>query len=371
MTNKHPVSYPNPQDLEFILADSVRKTDLMSFLRKRGLFFFNISSADLAKQVAAVLWDAEALESFRAMAYRNSNKKILSGFSIYSNRAFDLSAIYNSIRENGTLSTAGYKLNAISKITKESECYYEGTISYEKKSVGRIGFIRTEERDACFVMKQVSDKEWQVEVDGGKSNDGKAVHSMLEKMAKNRDLTISSLRIDYLTKSSTITFFDLLAQKGLSEEWQIEDIGRITLKKDAGTKSESTDENSDETEVGREELSGITQAILEGMNLREHNFVKQAEEAGYAFTSMTYVFYNSDQNVKVKLRAEFKGNPKIFEVAVESYMISVVNQDEGYEESLSNMDDSLNMKLRSMFWNNARSIYYSLLGTGCHSNNEE
>ena len=52
-------------------------------------------------------------------------------------------------------------------------------------------------------------------------------------------------------------------------------------------------------------------------------------------------------------------------------MISVVNQDEGYEESLSNMDDSLNMKLRSMFWNNARSIYYSLLGTGCHSNNEE
>ncbi len=362
MTNKHPVSYPTPQDLEFILADSVRKTDLLAFLRKRGLFFFNISTAELAKQVAAILWDAEALECFRAMAYRSSNKKILSGFSIYSSRPFDLDGIYNSIRENGTLSSAGYKLNAISKVSKGDDCIYAGTISYEKKSAGRIGFIRTEERDAYFVMKKISDNEWQIEVDGGKSNDGKAVHIMLEKMAKNRDLTISSLRIDRLTKSSTITFFDLLAQKGLSDEWQIEDIGRITLKKDAGTKSENVSDDGDETEVGRDDLSGITQAILEGMNLREHNFVKQAEEAGYAFTSMTYVFYNADSNVKVKLRAEFKGSPKIFEVAVESYLISVVNQDEGYEEGLSNMDDNLNMSLRSMFWNNARSIYHSLQG---------
>lgn len=185
MTNKHPVSYPTPQDLEFILADSVRKTDLLAFLRKRGLFFFNISTAELAKQVAAILWDAEALECFRAMAYRSSNKKILSGFSIYSSRPFDLDGIYNSIRENGTLSSAGYKLNAISKVSKGDDCIYAGTISYEKKSAGRIGFIRTEERDAYFVMKKISDNEWQIEVDGGKSNDGKAVHIMLEKMAKN------------------------------------------------------------------------------------------------------------------------------------------------------------------------------------------
>lgn len=362
MSNKHPISYPTPQDLEFILTDSVKKADLMAFLRKRGLFFFNISADELAKQVSSLLWDSEALMCFRNMAYKNSNKKILSGFSLYSSKAFDLNNIYNTIRESGSLASAGYKLNAISKISKEEETYFVGTISYERKSAGRISFIRTEERDACFVMRRISEKEWQVEVDGGKSNDGKAVFSMLEKIVKNREISISTLRIDKLTKSATITFFDKLAQKGLSDDWKIEDIGRITLKKDAGTKSEEESIESEETEVGKEELSGITQAILEGMNLREHNFVKQAEDAGYAFTSMTYIFYNSETNAKIRLRAEFKGNPKIFEVAVESYMISIVNQNEGYEESLSSMDDNLNMSLRSMFWNNAQSIYYSLLG---------
>lgn len=363
MTNKQPVKYPSPKDLEYILSDSVKKTVLTAFLRKRGIFYFNTTQAELAHQLAFILWDAEALEEFRAMAYRASNKKILSGFTLTSANPFELNQIYDTVREKGVLVTSGYKLNVISKIIRGNETSYEGTLSYIKKSAGRIAFIRTEERDASFTMKRVNEKEWQVEVDGGKSNDGKAVLNMLENIVKDYDISMRTMRIDSLTKGQTIIFFDKLAKQGLSGEWEIEDVGRVYIKKDAGTKEEddSEDISEDTSEVTGEDLSGISNAILEGQNLREHEFVRKAESAGYAFTSMTYLFNNKKTGAKIKLRAEFKGNPKIFEVALEDYELPNTNEDNGFSSDLDNLEDKENMKIRSEFWNNARSIYYSAL----------
>lgn len=364
MTNKQPVKYPSPKDLEYILSDSVKKTVLTAFLRKRGIFYFNTTQAELAHQLAFILWDAEALEEFRAMAYRASNKKILSGFTLTSANSFELNQIYDTVREKGVLITSGYKLNVISKIIRGNETSYEGTLSYTKKSAGRIAFIRTEERDASFTMKRVNEKEWQVEVDGGKSNDGKAVLNMLENIVKDYDISMKTMRIDSLTKGQTIIFFDKLAKHGISGEWEIEDVGRIYIKKDAGTKEEnddSDDTTEDTTEVTGEDLSGISNAILEGQNLREHEFVRKAEAAGYAFTSMTYLFSNKKTGAKIRLRAEFKGSPKIFEVALEDYELPTTNEDNGFRSDLDNLEDKENMRIRSEFWNNAQSIYYSAL----------
>lgn len=364
MTNKQPVKYPSPKDLEYILSDSVKKAALTAFLRKRGIFYFNTTQVDLARQLAFILWDAEALEEFRAMAYRASNKKILSGFSLSSSKPFELNQIYDTVREKGVLTPSGYKLNVISKKVKGNETTYEGTLSYTKNSAGRIAFIRTEERDASFTMKRVSEREWQVEVDGGKSNDGKAVLTMLENIVKDHEISMRTMRIDSLTKGQTIIFFDKLAKQGLSGEWIIEDVGRIYIKKEAGTKEaedDTSETSEDSSEVTGEDLSGISNAILEGQNLREHEFVRKAEAAGYAFTSMTYLFSNKKTGAKVKLRAEFKGSPKIFEVALEDYALPNTNDDNGFSSELDNLEDKENMRIRSEFWNNAQSIYYSAL----------
>lgn len=364
MTNKQPIKYPSPKDLEYILSDSVKKAVLTTFLRRRGIFYFNTTQTELARQLAFILWDAEALEEFRAMAYRASNKKILSGFTLTSANPFELNQIYDTVREKGALIPRGYKLNVISKIVRGDETSYEGTLSYIKKSAGRIAFIRTEERDASFTMKRVSDHEWQVEVDGGKSNDGKAVLTMLENIVKDYDISMKTMRIDFLTKGQTIIFFDKLAKHGLSGEWEIEDVGRIYIKKDAGTKEENDDPDDTTeytTEVTGEDLSGISNAILEGQNLREHEFVRKAEAAGYAFTSMTYLFSNKKTGAKIRLRAEFKGSPKIFEVALEDYELPTTNEDNGFMSDLENLEDKENMRIRSEFWNNAQSIYYSAL----------
>lgn len=363
MTNQQQILYPSPRDLELILIDSVRYTDMLSFLRKRGIFCFNNSKESLASQISRHIWDESSLEELRSLAYRSVNKKILSGFTLISADDFQLDAIYNSLRNNGDLRKDGYRLHCISRKKSSTEIVYEGSLSYQKKSAGKMQFIRNETREVSFEMRPINNKEWQVEVDGGKSNDGKVVYSLLEKIAKTHHVAINMLRIDKLTKGDTITFFDNLAKEGLPKEWVVEDISRITLKLNPGTKDDNEKDTEEiDADVDEESLNGITQAILEGKNLREQPFVQRAQSSGYAFTSMTYTFGNASENVKVKLRAEFKGSPKIFEVGLESYMLPSVESSDQYEESMSQLDDSENMLLRSMFWNKAKSLYYSLLG---------
>lgn len=354
--NKQIITYPSARDLKTILSENVRKSDLLSFLRTKGIFFFNITPDELAGKVSEMILDINDLQKLRALAYKNTNKQILNGFSLISDGVFDLSNIYETIRKQGDFD--GYKLNSIVKKKTSSGDIYEASLTYTKKMPGRIEFIRCEERDVSFVMKHLDEKHWQVEVDGGKSSDGKTIYTMLEKMIKGRNISISMLRIDYLTRAETIDFFDQLAQEGLGENWEIEDIKRITLKQNAG----NTDDSSEnEKEATPEQLSGITQAILEGKNLRENNFVKQAEESGYAFTSMTYIFFNPKETKKVELRAEFKGNPKMFEVCLETYLEPSVDSNGEYEESLSHLSDNDNINIRSTFWNSAKKIYNTLI----------
>lgn len=354
---KQPLTYPSPQDLEFILCTCVRKCDLLTFLRNRSVFLFNASIEDAAKEVARYLYSADSLEELRSLAYRSSNNKILSGFHLFSDKEFALDNIYNDIRNKGLLTSKGYRLNTIAKVTESDKIYFEGTLSYLKQSAGRINFIRTEERDVAFKMYQISDTEWQVEVDGAKSSDGKTVMSMLGDIAKKRGIETKSLRIDRLTNGDTISFFDKLAKEGLPNTWEIVDIGRINIKREPGTKVD--DFGDDEQEVEQEQLSGITNAILEGKNLREHQFVRNAEESGYAFTSMTYLFHNHQTDEKIRIRAEFKGSPKIFEVALEAYFIGIEGNSDD-ENQLSILDDKKNLNIRSIFWNNACSIFYEV-----------
>ena len=84
----------------------------------------------------------------------------------------------------------------------------------------------------------------------------------------------------------------------------------------------------------------------------------QAEDSGYAFTSMTYVFAGKAK--KIKLRAEFKRNPKIFEVCLENYMEPAIGEKEKYEDAMSSLDEADNIAIRSVFWNNAKKVYKSI-----------
>ena len=106
-------------------------------------------------------------------------------------------------------------------------------------------------------------------------------------------------------------------------------------------------------------LTGIRQAILEGGNLRDNEFVHKFEENGCIFSAMTLEYQNASTPETIHIRAEFKGSPKIFEV-------SIVNifENEGLEakKEQSSLSVKKNLEVRTAFWNNARIIYNEIVG---------
>ena len=363
------LNYPNSYELRDVINENIKQVDLLGFLRKKGIFYLNASHEDSSMLTARLLLDGDDLNELRRYAYKNVNKSLLSGFILESNSIFDLEAIYSTIRDKGSFKKEGYILKAISRIVGKTNTF-QGSVEYRRYRPGKTSFLKEEKHDISFRIMELSKKKWQGEGDGESSNDGKAIQKLFSMAVRDRDIDIDELRLDSLSNANTITFFDRLVKEGLGNEWAIEDILRLTLRrsKDKNDSEEDLDDEDEveikdakdveEKEAPKEQLSGISQAILEGKNLRENKFVRMAEDDGYLFSSMTYMFERKNDNSHIKLRAEFKGNPKIFEVSLESFSKPDTDLSEGDTVDLT---DDQNYEYRTVFWNNAKKIYNELV----------
>lgn len=362
------VQYPHASEVRDIIIDCVKNADLHDFLRGKGIYYFNASREEAAELTSHLLLDEQDLDVLRGYAYKNTQRSILSGFTLVSDSFFDLSSLYNTIRSKETLVKDGYSLKAL---TKMGEKAFGGEIVYKKRRPGRTAFLKYDKRDISFTIKSLTEKEWQVEVDGDKSSDGKVVQQLFEKAAEGKSIRRDELLLSNLSIEDTINFFDGLRTDALDKEWQVNDILRITLRKPTSSdKEEDVEDNGvdvdketkekDEVTVDDEHLSGIRQAILEGKNLRDNSFVHSAQKSGYIFTSMTYLFQHKKNGTFLKLRAEFKGSPKIFEVCLEDYGRNVEKGNDEDKELITKLSDEDNMKYRSQFWNAAKKIYNKL-----------
>ena len=365
--NSSKTIYPSSGELRDVLLDNVRHSDLLSFLRSRGVYYFNSSKADAAMLSSRLLLDGDALEQLRQNAYRNSQKSLLSGFSLVSDSFFDLNSIYETIQEKEVLEKDGYHLKSLYKIGDKK---FGGSITFRKRRPGKNAFLKYEERDIFFRMEEISKKNWQVEIDGEYSTDGKVIQQMFTAAVKGKEIKMEEILFDALSDEDKRNLFDRLVKEGLGKEWKIEDVLRLTLKKPKHQTEEDTEEEDtiepeekenkvkeEVKEATQEQLSGIAQAILEGKNLRENKFVHMAEEGGYVFSSMTYMFERRKDNCHLKIRAEFKGNPKIFEVSLEGFSKT---QGDAEDDVVSELTEEQNYEYRSQFWNAAKKIYNEL-----------
>ena len=368
MMNDNKIIYPRFNELRDVLCDSVLHSELMGFLRSKGIYYFNTSLSDAAMLTSRLLLSADDLGTIRQYAYRTSQKSLLSGFTLVSESFFDLNSIYETLQEKEVLKKDGYHLTTLEKLGNKK---FGGRIVYRKRKPGRNEFLKIEERSIAFSMEALTEKQWQMEIDGESSADGKVIQQMFTIAVKGKNIKMEEILFDGLSDADKITFFDCLVKEGLDEEWAIEDVLRLTLKKPKSQSEESDEVEEDTTkddekkkandeevkEASKEQLSGIAQAILEGKNLRENKFVHLAEEGGYVFSSMTYMFVRSKDNCHLKIRAEFKGNPKIFEVSLEGFSSTAIDAGDDMVTELSEED---NRKYRSRFWNAAKKIYLEL-----------
>jgi hypothetical protein len=358
--------YPTPYEIKEVLNSFAKRSAVNKFAQSRGIVLVNARHEDISAEISNLLFDKEDIDALRLLAYQAVSKHTLSGFTIQTkDHAFRLENLYNGIREKGELEQHGYLLKSLSKISENGTERYKGAIEYKKKKPGRIQFIDEETEYCEFSFFELSKGEWQIEIDGNNSSDGKEVFKLISRAINNKETSILNIIIDPLENKGTIDFFDKLGKGGMGESWRLTNVTQLTLKRSRNENDENddNDENdSDDTneEVDdKEQLTGIRQAILDGRNLREDPFVTKYESSGGClFTAMTYEFEGIKTPDIIQIRAEFKGSPKIFEVSIVSSFTRVGTTAKRESKEL-NTDEHI--QYRSAFWNNAKEIYKQIV----------
>lgn len=346
--------YPTPYEVKEVLNSFIKRNDVNKFAQSIGVVLINAKQDEASSEISNLLFDIKDIDILRSLAYQSVSKHSLSGFTIESkNNNIDIENLYNNIRDHGVLTSQGYNLKSLSKTTKSEIDYYKGSIEYTKKRPGRIQFFDEEKGFCEFSFFELKKGEWQVEIDGNKSSDGKEVFNLFSKIINKEDTFISNITIDYLKDKSTIDFFDELGKTGMGNNWRLSNVTQLTIKRSKNYNND--DDEAEDDEIEKEQLTGIRQAILDGRNLREDPFVTNYEESGGClFTAMTYEFENKNTSETIQIRAEFKGNPKIFEVSIIDYF---KNEGTDVKKKSTEISPDNHMKYRSIFWNNAKEIY--------------
>lgn len=351
--------YPSAYDMKEYCRFFLKRSALNKFAQREGIFLVNANSDEIADTLSHVIMERKKIESLREEAYQTTTTCSMSGFNVVGSKDFSLNGAYSEIKDGrGGISTPGYSLGSLRAETFENgRVVYHGTLDYEKKRPGRIEFMDTDQGYSEFDLFETEDGKWQIEVNGSKPNDGREVRKLFEQILKlkgEKTAKIQTLDIDDLTAKKTILFFDKLMPFGLGDDWTFQDVKQLTFKRGKEDTDDSDDENE---EVSDTDLMGIKQAILEGKNLRDAEFVKKFEQQGCMFTAMTFEYTHNSLPKTVRMHAEFKGNPKIFEVSLVKYL-ETVGIEAKLEAATISKEESL--QLQSRFWNRAKEIFYEV-----------
>lgn len=350
MKEEDKYSFPLPYDIKEVLSNMTTANFNRLFAQRNGIFIPDGSQKTLGETLSLFFWDNDDINEIQNEAYQKRNIYALSGFTIETEYEIDLADALISFISNGDIGS--YRVDTPIRLDNISKFkVYKSRIEYRKRKIAKLEFLQEEIVDFDFYLKENEDNSWQVEIDSKSSKNQSIIKDIYRRNLRIKN-HIDEIEIGNLSVDSTILFFDKLRQEGLNNDWEFSNIKHLTLRRPKSTKdSEDGEEHFDAPE---DEVSGITQAILAGHNLREHPFVKKSEEDGYIFTSMTYLFYKKSEPLAIHIKAEFKGSPKVFEISIlRSVEIEGVNQ---VFKDIT-LEKKLDLELRTEFWNNARRIY--------------
>lgn len=348
-------NYPNQYEIQQALSFCDRSF-IDNFAQSQGIFITYVAKEGLIDVLSKLFFEHGDLEEIRNGAFQIHTKSTLAGFMISSEidkENFNLVDVFDSRRGGVVDVKTKMKLGPIVNISGAEPETHRGTVEYIQWKPGRVEFLQEDARSFnYYVQKAESENQWKILVDCTRSTDAKIMENWMESIS--RDIKVGKIDQDSLTSSQTIHFFDELAVRGVVEEWNFTQVKRLVLRR--AVPSSEAEEEKEETRPSV--LSGITQAILEGNSLRNNPFVKQCEEGGYRFTAMTYEYEGRNDPNILEIRAEFKGRPKVFEVALENFKQRV-----GIEEVLrpARLPNERKVKMLSQFWAKAKVIFDELI----------
>ena len=344
--------YPSRYEIEQAFGEFCKRGFVNNFAQSRGIFITKAIQSELSTILAGFFFEHEDLDEIRQAAFSVYSKSTLSGFVISSdNQEFDMVASLDNLRGSIVDEKKQMKLGPVIAVHENgSDKAYRGSVNYTQKKPGRVEFLQEDARTFDFYIHPKGQGKWELLMDCNRVNDAKVMEDWVKKLTAH-EAEVEVIRQDALTSSQTINFFDELTKRGMDDEWNFTQVKRITLRRPLEGGEE------EETEAEPSVLSGITKAVLEGNSLRHNPFVEQCEKSGYRFTAMNYEYENKKKAHLLQIRAEFKGRPKVFEIALESY-----KERSGVDESLKELSLSSKEKRRllSTFWTMAKAIFDEL-----------
>lgn len=310
------IIYPDIFALQISLSDFCSRHFVDIFAQERGIFIANATQKDLGEFLSGLFFDSSDLSEIHDAALHIYRKNSLSGFWASTEEA-GVSLIDELEAHSGMVVEPKNKMTLGPIIQKNGlgEKFYIGSIGYYQRQPGRVEFLSEVKRNFDFYLREIEENRWEVLVDGNRSQDVQILEDWFPNFSK-RNYQVVKIDQDYLLDNQTIVFFDELSKCGMTNEWLFTQVRKITLRRN----SAQNDEVEEKEETDRSILSGISQAMLEGQDLRHNSFVKQCENGGYRFTAMTYEYHHNTHPFVIELRAEFKGRPKLFEVAMEKIL---------------------------------------------------
>lgn len=340
MKNKYPTRYEIYEALMMTSASFIK-----IFSQRLGLFVTNSNQEVIASEISKIFLEEEDIELIRLEAYQQKVNHSLSGFTVTSsNKEFSLEKNYNWI-----LKDAKFKTDIVlNSLKKEGDDVYKGSYSYKRKKPGRIELLQNEENSFDFYLKNLGEGTWSVEIDSTRSTDLKELMELFQPTLRKDEAKVEVLDEKFLNTKSSIEFFDALSKFGKHDNWELVEITHVSIRKNIEDDSE---------EVEQKDLDGISQAIIEGRNLRDNQFVTNAVSSGFSFAAMTYEFENTSKPVSFQIRAEFKGRPKVFEITILKYNTTLGTEKRKVESSLPSKE---NFSLRSQFWNFSKEKFSQL-----------
>lgn len=342
--NRKRFKYPSRYDIEQTLGKFAKREFVEEFANARGIFISKATREQLADKLSYFFYDDDDIEEIRDVAYKTSRTQTLSGFTV---KLEEGEGLVESIRTALTNNEFDSYVS-VGPITKSSNSNdefeeYSCEVEYISQKPGKIEFLQEESRSFSLVIRKQDDEEYQVLTVGNKATDDGICKKIVKKAIKRRG-NIISLDIDELSTIKTIQFFDQLANDGIQGDWTLLEVCQLAIRK-----------GDDEVEeIGSSDLAGINQAVLDGDNLRENNFVKQTEKSGYRFLSTVYRFAHKSEPFIVDIKAEFKLRPKVYIIDIpEFYVIEGVDS----ERVATDMPPDLKYEVKDKIWNSSRRIF--------------
>lgn len=342
MKNSYPSKYEIYEALMMTSASFIKM-----FAQRLGLFVTNSNQEVIAKEISRVFLEEHDIEIIRLEAYQQKINHSLSGFTVSSSsKDFSLEKNYNWIVKEGKYKS-GIVLNSLRK--EDGDSIYKGSYSYRRKKPGRIELLQDEENSFDFYLKANGEGVWNVEIDSTRSTDLKELMELFQPTLRTDEARVEVIDEKFLNTKSSIEFFDELSKFGRADHWSLVQISHVSIRRNVA--------DSETEEVEQKDLDGISQAIIEGKNLRENQFVENAVSSGFSFTAMTYEFENTEKPIGFQIKAEFKGRPKVFEVTILKYFEVLGAERTKNDKTLASKE---NYTLRSDFWNFSKQVFEKL-----------